>query len=172
MNILKLCSISNIKHAVVNWGLCTNFYESFFSSFYHKNFFFGCNYRNHLGSLILYSGDWLASHIAPRCTVLPTGLPVRTGLKSPFKIHGVAGIACYASCVTRPKFSFPTCKCQPIHGSPVINLLQKQVLFISLSLFFFVYFANKYCNYLNATFNFQMFASRTMEPWSTLSSYT
>ncbi|PKU77719.1 tetratricopeptide repeat protein SKI3 [Dendrobium catenatum] len=81
--------------------------------------------RNHLGSLILYSGDWLASHIAPRCTVLPTGYPVRTGLKSPFEIHGGAGVSCYASCVTRPKFSFPACRCQPMHGSTVTDHLQK-----------------------------------------------
>ncbi|KAK8926501.1 hypothetical protein KSP39_PZI018220 [Platanthera zijinensis] len=80
--------------------------------------------RDHLGSLLLYSGDWLASHLAPRCTVLQTEYPIRTGIKSS-KVHGSAGVACFSSCVTKPKFSFPTCKCQPTHGLPVINHLQK-----------------------------------------------
>lgn len=81
--------------------------------------------RNHLSSLLLSSGDWMASHRAIRCTAIPLSGPVIMGSRSPFKIHGIAGVACYAGSVTIPKFSFPTCKDQLLHGSLAIHQLQK-----------------------------------------------
>ncbi|PKA60385.1 putative UDP-N-acetylglucosamine--peptide N-acetylglucosaminyltransferase SEC [Apostasia shenzhenica] len=81
--------------------------------------------RKHLGSLLLSSGHWLASHLATRCSVLPTGYPERSGLKSSFEIHGAAGVACYASCVPSPKFSFPSCKCQPVRRALGTDMLQR-----------------------------------------------
>ncbi|KAG0490361.1 hypothetical protein HPP92_007224 [Vanilla planifolia] len=81
--------------------------------------------RNQLGMFLLCSGDWSASSIATRCTTLTGGLPVHTGLLLPLKVHGGSGAACYASCVKAPKFSFPTCKCQPTNVLSVTDHLQK-----------------------------------------------
>ncbi|XP_020253519.1 LOW QUALITY PROTEIN: tetratricopeptide repeat protein SKI3-like [Asparagus officinalis] len=81
--------------------------------------------RNYLSSLLLSTGDWMASHKATECTVIPSGYPVKTGLKSPFEINGIAGVACYSSCVTSPKLSFPTCKDQLMFGSLRVHQLQK-----------------------------------------------
>ncbi|XP_008799156.2 tetratricopeptide repeat protein SKI3 isoform X2 [Phoenix dactylifera] len=81
--------------------------------------------RSQLSSLLLSSGDWMASHKAARCTATPNGHIVKKELELSYKIHGAAVVACYASCSNNPKFSFPTCKDQPAHGTNVIHSMQR-----------------------------------------------
>ncbi|XP_010932168.1 tetratricopeptide repeat protein SKI3 isoform X1 [Elaeis guineensis] len=81
--------------------------------------------RSQLSSLLLCSGDWMASHKAARCTATPTGHIVKKELESSYKIHGDAVVACYASCSNNPKFSFPTCKDQLAHGANGIHYMQR-----------------------------------------------
>lgn len=81
--------------------------------------------RSQLSSLLLSSGDWAASHKATRCTVIPTGPPVEKCIKSPYEIHGTAGVVCYAGGATSLKFSFPTCNGHLMHGARGIYHLQR-----------------------------------------------
>lgn len=81
--------------------------------------------RSQLSSLLLASGDWIASHKATRCIVIPRGPPVEKCLKSPYEIHGAAGVACYASAAANLKFSFQTCNGQPVNRTQVVYHLQK-----------------------------------------------
>lgn len=83
--------------------------------------------RSRLSSVLLSSGDWMASHKAARCTATPTGHIAEKALESSFKIHGAAAVACYASCSNNPKFSFPTCKDQLAHGTNSIHCMQRWV---------------------------------------------
>ncbi|KAJ1687174.1 hypothetical protein LUZ63_018564 [Rhynchospora breviuscula] len=66
--------------------------------------------RNHIGSLLLSSGDWIAPNKAIKCTALLHNESVRKALKSPHQIRGASIVACYASSCAIHKFSFPSCK--------------------------------------------------------------
>ncbi|TVU31784.1 hypothetical protein EJB05_23485 [Eragrostis curvula] len=83
--------------------------------------------RNHLGSLLLWSGDWMASHKAVRVTSLSNGHTSRRGLRSPHQIQACATVSCYATCTPYPKFSFPTCEQQFLSGYDAIQHLQRLV---------------------------------------------
>ncbi|VAH17868.1 unnamed protein product [Triticum turgidum subsp. durum] len=83
--------------------------------------------RNHLGSLLLSSGDWTASHKAVRVTPLSHGHTSNRGLRSPHQIQACATMSCYATCTSYPKFSFPTCEDQYLSQYNGIRNLQRLV---------------------------------------------
>ncbi|KAL6906440.1 hypothetical protein ACP4OV_004041 [Aristida adscensionis] len=83
--------------------------------------------RNQLGSLLLWSGDWMASHKAVRVTSLSHGHTSNRGMRSPYQIQACAAVACYATCTSYPKFSFPTCEGQYLSGYDAIRHLQRSV---------------------------------------------
>lgn len=83
--------------------------------------------RNQLGSLLLWSGDWMASHKAIRVTSLSHGHTSSMGLRSPHHIQACAMVSCYATCCTYTKFSFATCEHQYLSGPDAIHHLQRWV---------------------------------------------
>ncbi|XP_062200574.1 tetratricopeptide repeat protein SKI3 isoform X2 [Phragmites australis] len=83
--------------------------------------------RNQLGSLLLWSGDWMASHEAVRVTSLSHGHASSMGLKSPHQIQACAIVSCYTTCTPYPKFSFPTCEHHYLSGYDAIHHLQRWV---------------------------------------------
>ncbi|XP_052134497.1 tetratricopeptide repeat protein SKI3 isoform X1 [Oryza glaberrima] len=83
--------------------------------------------RNQLGSLLLSSEDWMASHKAVRVTSLSRGYTSDRGLRSPHQIQACAAVSCYATCTSYPKFSFPTCEDQYLSGYNAICRLQRWV---------------------------------------------
>jgi superkiller protein 3 len=83
--------------------------------------------RNQLGSLLLSSEDWMASHKAVRVTSLSRGYTSNRGLRSPHQIQACAAVSCYATCTSYPKFSFPTCEDQYLSGYNAICRLQRWV---------------------------------------------
>lgn len=83
--------------------------------------------RNQLGSLLLSSGDWMASHKAIRVTSLSHGETSSMGLRSPHQIQACAMVSCYATCTSYRKFSFPTCENQCLSGPDAICHLQRWV---------------------------------------------
>ncbi|PUZ40261.1 hypothetical protein GQ55_9G410100 [Panicum hallii var. hallii] len=83
--------------------------------------------RNQLGSLLLWSGDWMASHKAIRVTSLTHGHTSSMGLRSAHQIQASAMVCCYATCTSYPKFSFPTCEHQYLSGHDEIHHLQRWV---------------------------------------------
>lgn len=83
--------------------------------------------RNQLGSLLLSSEDWMASHKAVRVTSLSRGYTSNRGLRSPHQIQACAAVSCYATCTSYPKFSFPTCEDQYLSGYNAICRLQRYI---------------------------------------------
>ncbi|KAM0878424.1 hypothetical protein ACQ4PT_034890 [Festuca glaucescens] len=83
--------------------------------------------RNHLGSLLLSGGDWTASHKAVRVTSLSHGHTSNRGLRSPHQIQACATVSCYATCISYPKFSFPTCEDQYLSQYNALCNLQRLV---------------------------------------------
>ncbi|KAF8728036.1 hypothetical protein HU200_018610 [Digitaria exilis] len=83
--------------------------------------------RNQLGSLLLWSGDWMASHKAIRVPSLKRGHTSSVGLRSAHQIQACAMVCCYATCTSYPKFSFPTCENQYLSGDDAIHHLQRWV---------------------------------------------
>ncbi|XP_066384394.1 tetratricopeptide repeat protein SKI3-like isoform X2 [Miscanthus floridulus] len=84
--------------------------------------------RNQLGSLLLWSGDWMASHKAIRVTSLSShGHTSSLGLRSPHHVQACAMVSCYATCPTYTKFSFATCEHQYLSGPDAIHHLQRWV---------------------------------------------
>ncbi|CAL4923688.1 unnamed protein product [Urochloa decumbens] len=83
--------------------------------------------RNQLGSLLLWSGDWMASHKAIRVASLTHGYTSSMGLRSAHQIQACAMVCCYATCTSYPKFSFPTCEHQYLSGHDEIHHLQRWV---------------------------------------------
>lgn len=83
--------------------------------------------RNHLGSLLLSSGDWSSSHKAVRVASLSHGHTSSRGLRSQHQIQACATVSCYATCTSYPKFSFPTCEDQYLSGYNTIHNLQRLV---------------------------------------------
>ncbi|KAJ1296360.1 hypothetical protein BS78_01G294600 [Paspalum vaginatum] len=83
--------------------------------------------RNQLGSLLLWSGDWMASHKAIRVTSLSRGNISSMGLRSPHQIQASSVVSCYATCTSYPKFSFPTCEHHNLSGPDAIHHLQRWV---------------------------------------------
>lgn len=67
----------------------------------------------------------MASHKALKITIVASGYPTLLVSKSPFEIYGTAGVACYDSCITNPKFSFATCKDNLVYGTVGVRQLQK-----------------------------------------------
>ncbi|RWV82355.1 hypothetical protein BHE74_00052081, partial [Ensete ventricosum] len=100
-----------LRILLLKGGLCTRF---------------ACH-RNHLGLLLLSSGDWMALQKAARCVVIPTGHlhPVKKGFRLPYEIHGAMAVACGCFCSINPKFSFPTCNDGVMHGTRHLHLLQR-----------------------------------------------
>ncbi|KAL6642741.1 hypothetical protein ACP70R_020922 [Stipagrostis hirtigluma subsp. patula] len=87
-----------------------------------------CNLvRNQLGSLLLWSGDWMVSHKAVRVPSLSHGQKSSRGMRSPHQIQACAAVSCYATCTSYPKFSFPTCEGQYLSGYDAIRHLQRWV---------------------------------------------
>ncbi|WOL13945.1 tetratricopeptide repeat protein SKI3 isoform X1 [Canna indica] len=85
--------------------------------------------RSHLGSLLLSSDDLMAPAKAARCAVVPTGhpCPINKGFRLPYEIHGAAAAACHSFCSAIPKFSFPTCNDELMHGARSLPLLQRRL---------------------------------------------
>ncbi|KAJ8643682.1 hypothetical protein MRB53_005430 [Persea americana] len=82
--------------------------------------------RNRLSSLLLSSKEWKAAHTAIRCIVFdPPGRTVMEVQNSAYEILGSAMVSCYASCTSKLKFSFPTCRDQYMHGAQAIQQMQK-----------------------------------------------
>ncbi|MQM18254.1 hypothetical protein Taro_051242 [Colocasia esculenta] len=68
--------------------------------------------RKQLGSLLLCSKDWMASHIATRCVPIAGRSAVMKDSKSTCEILGSASVACYSSGPGGLGISFPTCEGQ------------------------------------------------------------
>ncbi|KAL5225280.1 hypothetical protein ABZP36_011919 [Zizania latifolia] len=83
--------------------------------------------RNQLGSLLLSSGDWMASHKAVRVTSLSHGYTSNRGLRSLHQIQACAAVSCYATCTSYPKFSFSTCEDHYLSRYNAIHHLQRWV---------------------------------------------
>lgn len=98
--------------------------DSYFIMMFFQLKFTPC--RNQLSSLLLSSKEWKAAHTAIRCVVFdPPGRPIMEVQNSAYEILGSAMVSCYASCTSKLKFSFPTCRDQYMHGAQAIQQMQK-----------------------------------------------
>lgn len=84
--------------------------------------------RNQLSSFLLSSKDGNAAHTAIKCIVFYSpGYSIEKGSKSAYEILGSATVSCYASCTSKFKLSFPTCRNQYMHSHRALQQLQKWV---------------------------------------------
>ncbi|KDP36716.1 hypothetical protein JCGZ_08007 [Jatropha curcas] len=82
--------------------------------------------RNLLGHLLLSTEEWKDTHLATRCCVIdvPYGTS-KVAFRSGHEILGAGAVACYAIGNKDPKFFYPTCGYQCLHGSEAIQELLK-----------------------------------------------
>ncbi|WVZ10051.1 hypothetical protein V8G54_014581 [Vigna mungo] len=82
--------------------------------------------RNLLGYLLVTSKELDNYHVAMRCCKLDhLDLSDKKGFKSAADIHGAGAVACYTTCNSSPKFTFPTCAKQCSNHPGAIRYLQK-----------------------------------------------
>ncbi|XP_014520682.1 tetratricopeptide repeat protein SKI3 isoform X3 [Vigna radiata var. radiata] len=82
--------------------------------------------RNLLGYLLVTSKELNNYHVAMRCCKLDhLDLSDKKGFKSAADIHGAGAVACYTTCNSSPKFTFPTCAKQCSNHPGAIRYLQK-----------------------------------------------
>ncbi|XP_027913014.1 tetratricopeptide repeat protein SKI3 isoform X1 [Vigna unguiculata] len=82
--------------------------------------------RNLLGYLLVTSKELNNYHVATRCCKLDhLDLSDKKGFKSAADIHGAGAVACYTTCNSSPKSTFPTCAKQCSNHPGAIRYLQK-----------------------------------------------
>ncbi|BAU00867.1 hypothetical protein VIGAN_10250300 [Vigna angularis var. angularis] len=82
--------------------------------------------RNLLGYLLVTSTELNNYHVAMRCCKLDhLDLSDKKGFKSAADVHGAGAVACYTTCNSSPKSTFPSCAKQCSSHPGAIRYLQK-----------------------------------------------